>query len=66
MNRGIFKIVLHIRFFILLPVLIHGKSFLPGKKEFGMASTNTLLRTVVSGLFYNAAGLGFQNGKAFA
>lgn len=42
--------------------------FLPGKKAFGMASTNTLLQSMASGLtvFCKAAGPGFRNGKAFA
>lgn len=68
MNQGIFLIVLQSRFFILLPVLKCGESFLPGKKESGVASTHALLGRGVSGLqvFYNAVGLGIQNGKTFA
>lgn len=68
MNQGIFKIVLQSRFFILLPVLECGESFLPGKKQSRVASTHALLGRGVSGLqvSYNAVGLGIQNGKTFA
>lgn len=65
MNQGIFKIVLQSRFLVLLPVLRCGESFLPGKKESGVASTHTLLGRRVRGLqvFYNAVGLASKMGK---
>ncbi|KAI4573137.1 hypothetical protein MJG53_012975 [Ovis ammon polii x Ovis aries] len=40
----------HSRFFILLPVLKCGESFLPGKKQSRVASTHALLGRGVSGL----------------
>lgn len=69
-NRCILKIVLHIWFLLLLPVLTHGKSsfFLESKGLGWFPQIPCREQKVVDGLavIYNTVGLCFRNGKTFA